>query len=258
MENHMAIIFFDIDGTLATGTVVPPSAADAIARTRAAGNLVFICTGRPRAYAESTFGTYADGFVCCNGRLAVRGGERIIDQAVTHDQVATIRAVLDRLNVGYAFFSEENLYYGGNPAYRQVCEEVHGAVETLADATSANVGFYSFDVFFAEVSERTAIATALEGTCLVNPHGPHPSADVTVLGYGKGDAVRDVTRSLGIKPNESYAFGDGINDISMVQAAGHGIAMGNAVPELKAVADYLTTSIDEDGVANGLAHFGLA
>ncbi len=254
----MAIIFFDIDGTLATGTAVPPSAAEAIARTRAAGNLVFICTGRPRGYAESTFGAYADGFVCCNGRLAVRGGERVIDRPVPPTQIAAIRNVLEGLGVGYAFFSENALHYGGNPAYRHVCEEVHDTVGTLADASDSLAGFYSFDVFFAEAREREAIATALANTCLVNPHGPHPSADVTILGYGKGDAVRDVTRALGIEPDESYAFGDGVNDISMLQEAGHGVAMGNAVPELKAVADYVTTSIGENGVANGLAHFGLA
>ena len=102
------------------------------------------------------------------------------------------------------------------------------------------------------------IAEALADTCLVNPHGPHPSADVTVLGVDKGDAVHNVAAALGVAIEDTYAFGDGINDICMLEAAGHGIAMGNAMDEVKQVAEYVTTDINRDGVANGLAHYGLA
>ena len=254
----MAIIYFDIDGTLAVGTQVPQSAADAVARTRAAGNLVFICTGRPRWYAEGTFGTYADGFVCCNGRLAVRGSERVIDQPMAAAQFERIVPILDAHDAGYAFFGFDKPYYGGNPAYRHTAEQAHGPLADLAEAVQAREALYCFDIYFKDAAEREAIAQALEGICLVNPHGPHPSADVTVAGYGKGDAVRDATAALGIALEESYAFGDGVNDISMLEASGHGVAMGNAVEATKAVAEFVTTDIDKDGVALGLAHFGLA
>ena len=53
------------------------------------------------------------------------------------------------------------------------------------------------------------------------------------------------------------AFGDGGNDISIIKKAGIGVAMGNAGDNLKEVADYITTSVDEDGVKNALAHFGV-
>ena len=51
------------------------------------------------------------------------------------------------------------------------------------------------------------------------------------------------------------AFGDGGNDISMLRHAGIGVAMGNANDDVKAVADYVTTSVDENGIANALKHF---
>ena len=254
----MAIIFFDIDGTLAEGTNVPQSAADAIARTRAAGNLVFICTGRPRWYAQKTFGAYADGFVCCNGRLAVRGDERVIDQHVDSQVVRQILQILDKHEAGYAFFGLDQLYYGGNPTYRTIAEQVHGELGSLDEALEQELPLYSYDIFFRDAAEREAIAADLEGISLVNPHGPHPSADVTVAGYGKGDACRDVTAALGILLEDSYAFGDGINDISMLEAVGHGVAMGNAMQATKDVAEFVTTDIHDDGVANGLAHYGLA
>ena len=53
------------------------------------------------------------------------------------------------------------------------------------------------------------------------------------------------------------AFGDGGNDVPIVRDVGVGVAMGNACEELKSVADYITESVDEDGIENALLHFGL-
>ena len=252
----MRIAFFDIDGTLATGTDVPASAEAALARMRAQGDLVFICTGRPRGYVERHFGRYADGFVCSNGRLCVRGDERLIDAYLSEAEVRELIAILEEAGAGYAFFGERELWYGGNPAYRHVAEGANGPHADLVDPAAIHA--YSFDIYFADAAERDAIAAALEGKCLVNPHGPHPSADVTVLGHGKGEAVRDVAAALGVDLSDTYAFGDGINDLSMIRAAGHGVAMGNAVDEVKAAAEFVTTNVDDDGIANALTHYGLA
>ncbi|MBR3326735.1 MAG: HAD family hydrolase [Atopobiaceae bacterium] len=254
----MHIVFFDIDGTLATGTNVPQSAADAIARLRQNGDLVFICTGRARAYAERNFGDYADGFVCCNGRLAFRGDEHLYEATLSPDQVSGIVETLDALNAGYCFFEEWAAHYGGNPAYRPIAEGVLG-LGALGDGVDARaLHAYNFDVYFEDADHRARIAKALASTCLLNPHGPHPSADMTVLGVDKGDAVRNVAAALGVSIADTYAFGDGINDLCMLEAAGHGVAMGNGMDEVKAAAEFVTTNIDDDGVANGLAHYGLA
>ena len=254
----MRIAFFDIDGTLATGTKVPQSAADALARMRAAGDLVFICTGRARAYVEANFGDYADGFVCSNGRMAFMGARTLVDAALTPEQVRQFTAALDEVGAGYAFFGERDAWYGGNEAYREIAEPVLklGHLPRIEDPAAIHA--YNFDIYFDDAAHRERAAAALGTTCLVNPHGPHPSADVTVLGADKGDAVRGVAAALGVAIEDTYAFGDGINDLSMIVAAGHGVAMGNAVDELKAAAEFVTADIDKDGVALGLAHFGLA
>lgn len=254
----MRIVFFDIDGTLATRTEVPASAAEAIARLRANGDLVFICTGRARAYAERHFSEYADGFVCCNGRLAFRGDEHLYAAELSSAQVAGIVAVLEDQGSGYCFFEEWAAHYGGDPAYRGIAEGVLELGELGDGVDPDTIRAYNFDIYFEDAAHRERIAEALVDTCLVNPHGPHPSADVTVLGVDKGDAVRNVAAALGVAIEDTYAFGDGINDICMLEAAGHGIAMGNAMDEVKAVAEHVTTDINRNGVANGLAHYGLA
>ena len=254
----MRIAFFDIDGTLATGTKVPASAAAALRRMRDNGDLVFICTGRARAYVEANFGTYADGFVCNNGRMAFMGEKTLVDAALTPEQVERITTALDSVGAGYAFFEVHDAYFGGPEKYRSIAEPVLklGHLPQIEDPTKLHA--YNFDIYFDDVEHRLRATEALGDECLVNPHGPHPSADVTVIGADKGDAVRGVAAALGVALEDTYAFGDGINDLSMIRAAGHGIAMGNAVDEVKAAAEYVTADIDKDGVALAMEHFGLA
>ena len=60
-----------------------------------------------------------------------------------------------------------------------------------------------------------------------------------------------------LKPENAVAFGDGLNDLEMLKAVGFGVAMGNAHPQLKAVADYVTDDIDDDGLYKGLQALGL-
>lgn len=254
----MRLAFFDIDGTLATGTSVPQSAADALARMRARGDLVFICTGRARAYVEAHFGAYADGFVCNNGRLAFMDQRLLVDEPLTAEQVATFTAALDDVGAGYAFFEERDAYFGGPEIYRAIAEGVLklGHLPTIEDVAALHA--YNFDIYFDDAAHRARAIEALGDDCLVNPHGPHPSADVTVRGADKGDAVRGVAAELGVSISDTYAFGDGINDLSMIEAAGHGIAMGNAMDELKQAAEYVTSDINDDGVARAMEHYGLA
>ena len=84
----------------------------------------------------------------------------------------------------------------------------------------------------------------------------HPAfVDVTAKGNTKQNGIDQIIRHFGIKLEETMAFGDGGNDISMLRHAGIGVAMGNANDNVKAVADYVTTSVDEDGIAHALEQF---
>ena len=86
----------------------------------------------------------------------------------------------------------------------------------------------------------------------------HPAfVDVTAKGNTKQNGIDQIIRHFGIKLEETMAFGDGGNDISMLRHAGIGVAMGNAKEEVKQAADYVTASIDDDGIAKALKHFGI-
>ena len=76
--------------------------------------------------------------------------------------------------------------------------------------------------------------------------------EFTAKGIDKAKALDAILRSIHIKPEEVIAFGDGQNDISILTYSGHGIAMENAVDELKEIADEITLSNENDGIAHTL------
>ena len=82
-------------------------------------------------------------------------------------------------------------------------------------------------------------------------------ADIIERRNSKARGLQLLCEYFGTTMEEAYAFGDSMNDYEMIQAVGTGIAMGNADPRLKEVADYVTSDIKEDGVYKACVHFGL-
>ena len=81
------------------------------------------------------------------------------------------------------------------------------------------------------------------------------SGEMTKMGVNKATGMQRLMDELKIGREDTIAFGDGRNDIEMIEETGLGIAMGNAVPELKSVAKYITTNIEEEGITAACKHF---
>lgn len=252
----MNIIFTDIDGTLANGPDVPDSAKQAIHDLRMHGDIIFICTGRPLSYVKKHFYKYANGFICNNGRLAVMGCcEKLYDAPVEESLLENVKQAVEKYDIGATFFTEKNAYYIGN-------DEGYEELMKIWDRDFLTKGtpkkpVYSFDVYYKNQKIKNKLDEDWKGICLLNPHGPHPSADVTILGSDKGDALKAVAKYLNVPIENTYAFGDGMNDICMLKAAGHGIAMGNAQEEVKEVAEYVTEAMDQKGFYNACQKYSL-
>ena len=83
------------------------------------------------------------------------------------------------------------------------------------------------------------------------------AVDVIPASSGKGTAIARVLAGFGLDASQALAFGDGLNDLDMLQAVGTGVAMGNAVPQLKAVADEVCGPVDQDGIYHYCLSHGL-
>ena len=81
------------------------------------------------------------------------------------------------------------------------------------------------------------------------------AVDIVPKGISKANGIDEVCKRYSILQSETMGIGDGENDIGMLQHCAIGIAMGNAIDELKAQADYVTTSVDDDGILHALKHF---
>lgn len=81
------------------------------------------------------------------------------------------------------------------------------------------------------------------------------SLSITHVGATKQHAIFEAAKILGIETHEIIGVGDGYNDFPLLMACGLKVAMGNAVPELKAIADYIAPSVEEDGVADVIKKF---
>lgn len=252
----MHLAFFDIDGALALGKYVPDSAKEGIRQLREKGDLVFICTGRNVHYVRANFGEYADGFITNNGRLAYYRDEVIFDAPLEKKMFRKIMKILREENAGFVFHDKNNGYYEGPEELYELMKEV-GDPGYLKWHIDEDKEYYNFDICLFDSEHCERIRKALENYCILNPHGPHPSADMSVFGTDKGDALKAVAGKLGVDINDTYAFGDGLNDVCMMKAAGHGIAMGNGQDLTKQAAEYITSDINEDGVYLGLKHYGL-
>ena len=83
------------------------------------------------------------------------------------------------------------------------------------------------------------------------------AGEMMMKGVSKGAAIKDFMESIGEPIENAYAFGDSANDIEMLEMAGTAIAMGNGAELAKAVADYVTDTVDNDGLYNAMRHYKL-
>ncbi len=81
--------------------------------------------------------------------------------------------------------------------------------------------------------------------------------EIVPKGYSKAKGIQWICEYLNISKEDTYAFGDSVNDLEMLSYVSHGIAMGNATDPAKEAADYVTADIWNDGIMQGLKHFSL-
>lgn len=266
-----AVLFFDVDGTLTSFdpddmtdkdfSAIHPSKAvvDAFGRLRNAGHRAFICTGRP-------LWLVADGLRALNpvGIVAMAGATLEVEGRVVHEDCFDediVEELARRIIVagGEALFETNGATYSLEPvgveqSFLLGAGVVHGVDQMRVDGR-LRVGKVCINASdLARVANDDGFIDREFELC--NTGGQN--RELSPKGIDKGVGVARALEYLGRTGNaRTFGFGDSGNDLGMLAAVETAVAMGNAMPEVKAVADYVTNDVAHDGTVTAMQHFGL-
>lgn len=262
-------VFFDVDGTLYSRSQrVSAKTIESIQLLREQGILCGIATGRsPESIRHLK--QYFDIIIAFNGQI-IEYEDRIFYESYIHPQ--------DLLKIyTYAKNNNKRLYLGSGQSkelgsFNNVPEFLTKGILSLAFKVMKapwvrNIAFKAYRkpsypmsainqcVLYIPYHESITLGQELEYSKITysNPF----SIDIISKENSKLSSIKKITEFLNIDIAQVMAFGDGINDLEMIEGVGVGVAMGNAEEELKEVADYITDTHEAEGIYKALTHFDL-
>lgn len=263
-----SVIALDLDGTLTNNRKeVTPHTRRALFDAMDRGAVVVLASGRPtygiEPVAECLELDKRGGYI-----LAYNGG-KIVNWKTKEEIYAKVLPV-EAIPLIYRYATEKNyalLGYNGNVIvtekadYPYVAEEARinkmpvRRVDCLTDHLEAHPNKLLLTGHPDEMVKAEAeLSALLEGKLDVFRSAPF-FVELVPKGIDKAQSLQRLLSHLHLTATDMIAFGDGYNDLSMLRFAGMGVAMANAAPEVRAEADYITLSNEEDGVATALEKF---
>ncbi|MDR2233533.1 MAG: Cof-type HAD-IIB family hydrolase [Tannerella sp.] len=253
-------VFFDIDGTLVSFKThtIPPATKAAVNRLRDNGIKVIIATGRAKKDLINLEDIVFDGYITCNGAYCIDyKGDVIARHPISKESMERLYVHLQEKPFSCTFQTETgNFINYADEAMLTLCKLVK---VPLPDAVPLQEiikqPIFQLDAFIDELREAELLRDVL--TDCVGCRWHPIFIDFNSQECSKATGINHFADYFGISREETMAFGDGGNDISMLQHAGIGVAMGNAKAHVKAAANHVTSHVDDDGVVRALRRFGL-
>lgn len=251
------IVFFDIDGTLVDeDKKIPSSTKLAIKELRANDVYIAIATGRPPfMFEELREELEIDSYISFNGQHVVFEGETIYENPIELEMLQKLHA--DTLPYDYPMlFLNENeiVVTAEHPHIKKSFQNLNiGSPRVDPDFYLENTVLQA--LLYCQLDEEKIFESKHKNFNFLRWH--KYSCDILPLGGSKAVGINKILEAGGLTKAESFAFGDGLNDLEMIQEVGVGIAMGNAVPQLKSAADFITDDVDAKGVINALEKYKL-
>ena len=273
MDNKIRMIAADLDGTLLRDDKkIDPYTLEIISKAIEKGVIFVVATGRPyNGVPEELLAVKGIRYaMTSNGARVVdiKTGESVIKKLLPKEKG------LMALEIGAQYDTLQEIYYSGqgyadrdklnnvkkyhkNPNMWEYFLRTRKQVDSVMDmAHETDLDMDKMQMLFPYDDERAEAwkqIEKIEGINAVDSIGYN--IEVTSIEAHKGAALLELAKMLGVKREEIMAFGDGDNDASMIESAGFGVAMGNAGERARAVADYVTDSNNDNGVANAINKF---
>ncbi len=256
-------VFFDIDGTLVSFDThkVPQSTIYALEELKRKGIKRFIATGRSwRQIQKIREFPEFDGYVTLNGSCCTTGkGEVIFESSIPKEDLINLAEFHSTRPFPVEFvYNDRETMTEASQVVIDAWAKVNVAVPPIVDMASCSKdNVFQLGIFLNRKEEsELKIAESYMPNCKSMRWSPD-FFDIIPKDSSKSNGIDKMLECYGIKLSETMTFGDGGNDIDMIKHAAIGVAMGNAADEVKQAADYVTTSVDSDGILNALTHFGI-
>lgn len=273
------VIFLDVDGTLVDyENRLPESAVKAVRRARENGHRVYICTGRSKAEVYSELWDIGlDGMIGGNGSYVEDRGHVVMHQLITLDQCRRIvdwlheRKLEFYLESNNGLFASEEFAVKAEPAVKEYRRRK--GKEDADKATVATVFpemIYGGELYRDDLNKVSYLLGSYQDFLDTKEQFPDLEngtwggageialfGDLGVKGITKGNAISHLLEYLGAKREDTIAFGDAKVDIPMLEYCQVGVAMGNGGSEIKAMADFVTEAVEEDGLYHAFERLGL-
>lgn len=274
------VIFLDVDGTLVNDNgIVPESAKVAVKKAKENGHYVFLCTGRSKAEIyDDIMEIGFDGVIGAAGGYIEVNNEIILHKKVSREDIEYLVKYFDENNIDFYLESNGGLFASKNckktlnklvfdgidkesEQYKELKRGIGQFIEALIEGENLirddinKISFLdsetSIEVIRDEFKDKFNVIH-----CTVPMFGEN-SGELSVPGVHKALAIEYLLNHLGLPKEATFAYGDGINDMEMLQYVNCGIAMGNAKEALKEIANDITETHDEDGIYNSFKKYGL-
>ncbi|TYR79885.1 Cof-type HAD-IIB family hydrolase [Priestia megaterium] len=254
------MIFFDIDGTLLDhDKKLPASTKNAVQLLKEQGHEVAIATGRaPFMFKELREELDIQTFISFNGQYIVLNGKVLYKNPLDLEELQLLTDYAATKNHPVVYMDHEDMKSN---------IKFHSHIETSISTLKLGFSHPTHDpsyfknreiyqsLLFCTEGEEIPYEEKFKKFDYIRWH--EFSTDVLPSGGSKARGIEIMIEKLGYKKEDVYAFGDGLNDIEMLQFVGNGVAMGNAHDEVKDVAKYVTKDVAEDGISHGLQLVGL-
>lgn len=271
---NIKIIVLDLDGTLLNSNKeISSENYEALERAANAGVHIVPCTGRfydgmPEAVRQLPFVRYA---ITVNGAEIYDAREKkVLHSALIPSNLADrVFAYMDTLPVIYDCFQDgwgwmdQKLYekadgFTKDPHMLDMIRMLRTPIADFRQVIrSRGRGIQKTQMFFQDLQLRQQVLETFSQRFpeLIATSSMVNNVEINSRDANKGEALRQLCLQLGVDLQDTMAFGDGLNDVTMLRAAGIGVAMGNADASIQAEADFVTDTNDNHGVAKAVHRF---
>lgn len=273
------IVFLDVDGTLVDYEGrIPASASEAVKRARKNGHQVYICTGRSKAEVyQEIWDIGLDGMIGGNGSYVESCGEVIFHQKITKEQCRRIvdwlheRKLEFYLESNHGLFASEHFEEAGDPVIRQYSKSKgDGNAEQMTVRKAFPEMIFGGELYRDDLNKVSFILSTYQDYLDAKEAFPDLHAgtwggkgekalfgDLGIKDIDKSYAVEKLLKHLQADRTDTIAIGDAQVDIPMLEYCGFGVAMGNGGADIRAMADYVTGDVEEDGLKQAFEYLGL-